>query len=259
MPWSPDIFWVSSDEDAAGFARFASDFTRSMPTRYQVLFDARTIRLHAAVAYRRHGQPARAEVWRSLPDGSAAFCIVADDRPGLLSAIAAALSSHRLDVITALVFSREWPGDGCEAVDLVWVKRARPDDKEPIDADEAASVGEVLGAILAGRISVEDIASRTSPTVAETDAGVDVHYGGEDEAGRAVLVVEAADRPGVLLTITFELFKQGAQIVRSLVRTVEGRAFNQFELAEFSGAPLTPERREQIRTAVLAAVALKDG
>jgi [protein-PII] uridylyltransferase len=259
MPWSADMFWSGADPEAAGFARFASEFARSMPTRYQVLFDARTVRLHAAVSYRRHGQPACAEVWRALPDGSAALCIVADDRPGLLSAIAAALTSHRLDVITALVFSRELAEQGCEAVDLVWVKRARPDDTDPIDSDEAASVGEVLGAILAGRISVEDIASRTSAAPARTDSGVDVHYGGEDEGGRAVLVVEAPDRPGVLLTITFELFKQGAQIVRSLVRTVEGRAFNQFELAEFSGGPLTPERREQIRTAVLAAVALKDG
>jgi [protein-PII] uridylyltransferase len=214
--------------------------------------------LHAAVAFRRTG-PARAEVWRSLPDGSAALCIVADDRPGLLSAIAAALSSHRLDVITALVFSRELSGAGCEAVDLVWVKRAHQQDTDPIDADEAASVGEVLGAILAGRISVEDIASRTPATAVPSNAGAEVNYGEEDEVGRAVLLVEAPDRPGVLLTITFELFKQGAQIVRSLVRTVEGRAFNQFELAEFSGAQLTPERREQIRRAVLAAVTLKDG
>ena len=85
--------------------------------------------------------------------------MVADDRPGLLSAIAAALTSHRLDVITALVFSRTVP-PGCEAVDLLWVRRDRVDDRDPIDEEEAVSIGEVLSAILAGRISVEEIASR---------------------------------------------------------------------------------------------------
>jgi UTP:GlnB (protein PII) uridylyltransferase len=71
------------------------------------------------------------------------------------------------------------------------------------------------------------------------------------------LVVEAPDRPGMLLAITLEVFQQGAQIVRSLVRTVGGRVFNHFELAEFNGAPLSTERCEQIRAAVYAALALR--
>jgi [protein-PII] uridylyltransferase len=259
MPWSDDMFWAAPAGDAAASARFATEFAQSMPPRYRVLFDPRTILLHAAVSSRRGGRPAHAEVWRSLADGSAALCVVADDRPGLLSAIAAALRSHRLDVITALVFSRAVPAGGCEAVDLLWVRRAGADDAAPIDDDEAVSVGEVLGAILAGRISVEAIASRAPASRPAGDARVVVRYGEADERGHAVLVVDAPDRPGVLLTITLELFKQGAQIVRSLVRTVEGRAYNEFELSEFSGAFLSPERREQIRTAVHGAIALREG
>ena len=61
---------------------------------------------------------------------------------------------------------------------------------------------------------------------------------------------------GMLLSIARELYKQGAQIVRSLVRTSEGRAYNRFDLSEFSGARLSAERREQIRAAIHAAVAL---
>jgi UTP:GlnB (protein PII) uridylyltransferase len=68
--------------------------------------------------------------------------------------------------------------------------------------------------------------------------------------------VEAPDRPGMLLTITLALFQQGAQIVRSLVRTAGGRAYNRFELVEFSGGVLSPERREQVRAAVHAALTL---
>jgi hypothetical protein len=43
-----------------------------------------------------------------------------------------------------------------------------------------------------------------------------------------------------------------------LVRTSQGRAFNSFDLVEFSGAPLSPDRRQQIRAAVFAALALAE-
>jgi [protein-PII] uridylyltransferase len=250
--------WGAEGGGAAGLpAGYLEAFSASMPPRYRVLFDPRTTTKHAAVCYRRGKRPAYAEVWRILADGSAALCVVADDRPGLLSAVAAALVSHRLDVITALVFSRTVPGRGPEAVDLVWVRRANADDKAPIDEDEAASVGEVLSAILSGSISVEQIASRTAVAAPSGDTRVDVRFEDLDDEGLAALFVDAPDRPGMLLTIALEVFQQGAQIVRSLVRTAGGRAFNHFELAEFSGAPLSAERREQIRAAVHAALSLQ--
>jgi [protein-PII] uridylyltransferase len=259
MPWSADMFWGPPDPEARAYAAFVAEFGASMPARYRVLFEARSVALHAGVAYRRGTEPARAEVWRELADRSAALCVVADDRPGLLSGIAAALTSHRLDVITALVFSRPLPAGGSEAVDLLWVRRDRADDTQPIDAEEAASIGEVLAAILSGRISVEEIASRRAARDKDGVVPVVVRFAEadpHDQHSRAVLVVEAPDRPGILLTITFELYKQGAQIVRSLVRTVDGRAYNEFEIVEFSGTPLSIERCEQIREAIAAALTL---
>jgi [protein-PII] uridylyltransferase len=236
---------------------FIEAFSLSMPSRYRVLFDPRTIRKHAGVCFRRAGRPAHAEVWRTLADGSAALCVVADDRPGLLSAIAAALVSHHLDVITALVFSRVAPAGGGEAVDLVWVRRANSEDKAPIDDDEAASVGQVLSAILSGGISVEQIAAHAPVSACSGEPGIVVRFEEVDEEGLAPLIIEAPDRPGMLLAITLEVFQQGGQIVRSLVRTAGGRVFNHFELAEFSGAPLSAERCEQIRAAVFAALSLR--
>jgi [protein-PII] uridylyltransferase len=258
MPPTADFQWPGTDADgAAGPPEdFVESFAALMPSRYRVLFDPRSIWKHAAVSYRRGDRPAHAEVWRSLADGSAALCVVADDRPGLLSAIAAALISHRLDVITALVFSRITPAGDCEAVDILWVRRDSPEDAEAIDTDEAVSIGEVLSAILAGNISVEEIASRTQAAKSSSEVGVVVRFDPGEESPLAVLNVEAPDRPGMLLAITLELFQQGAQIVRSLVRTSRGRAFNSFDLVEFSGAPLSADRREQIRAAVFAALAL---
>jgi [protein-PII] uridylyltransferase len=258
MPRWAEFDWAGGEPASAGDppADFAAAFSSSMPPRYRVLFDPRTTCKHAAVCFRRGARPAYAEVWRTLADGSAALCVVADDRPGLLSAIAAALVSHRLDVITALVFLRVVPGHGAEAVDLVWVRRANSADKASIDDDEAESIGEVLSAILSGSISVEQIASHTRPSPPSDDPRVVVRFDDVDEEGLAALFVEAPDRPGMLLTITLEVFQHGAQIVRSLVRTASGRAFNHFELSEFSGAPLSRDRCEQIRAAVFAALSL---
>lgn len=258
MPWEGVFDWAGADVgggDPPG--AFADSFSASMPARYGVLFDPRTIRHHAAVSYHRGDRPARAEVWRVFPDGSAALCVVAEDRPGLLSAIAAALVSHRLDVITALVFSRALPGGGTEAVDLLWVRRASSSDAAPIGPDEAISVGEVLSAILSGAISVAEIAARPFASPPPADAPpVVVLFEENDENGCAILRVEAPDRPGILLSIALELYQHGAQIVRSLVRTADGRAFNRFDIVEFSGAPLSHERREQIRDAVFAVLTL---
>jgi [protein-PII] uridylyltransferase len=263
MPWRADFEWGSTDGGVAHPpAGYVNDFVSAMPPRYGVLFDPRTIRKHAGAAYRRGTRLAHVEVWRTLADGSAALCVVAEDRPGLLSAIAAALISHRLDVITALVFSRALPltyEQATEAVDLVWVRRASPTDTAAIGADEAVSIGEVLSAILSGAISVDQIAA-SSPLLPASAAAHDtrtvVRFDESEDPALASLHVETPDRPGVLLTIARELFAHGAQIVRSLVRTAEGRAFNQFELTEFNGGPLAPDRREQICAAVLTAVSV---
>src|SRR5262249_55524348 len=83
-----------------------------------------------------------------------------------------------------------------------------------------------------------------------------VRFDDKDEDGHAVLLVEATDRPALLLTITFAVYEQGAEIRRSLVRTAGRHVLNRFVLAEFGGAPLPAARREQIRSAVLSALAL---
>ena len=112
--------WGTPEPDRAEVtAAVAEAFVATMPARYRVLFDLRTAKRHAGACVRRGGRPAYAEVWRTLADSSAALCVVADDRPGLLSAVAAALVFHHLDVITALVFSRTTPSGTREAVDLV--------------------------------------------------------------------------------------------------------------------------------------------
>jgi [protein-PII] uridylyltransferase len=248
-----------ADGEMASWAQ-VDEFSSSMPESYRVLFDPRAMRRHYGIVTRRGLHVAHAEIWRVLPDRSAALCVVAEDRPGLLSAIAAALVSHGLDVITALAFSRMNRAlDRSEAVDLLWVRRTNPADTTTLGATEATSIVAVLAAILEGRLSVEDIAACTADPGRCSGTVTSVRFDDMDEDGRAVLIVEAPDRTGMLLTIALHVFLQGAQIARSLVRTVGQRAYNRFQLVERDGQPLSLQRREQIRLAVYASLTSRPG
>jgi UTP:GlnB (protein PII) uridylyltransferase len=84
----------------------AQEFIASMPSSYREAFDDEAMLAHAGVAARREASATRVEIWKDLPERVAAICIAADDRPGLLSQISAALVAHDIDVITAHAYCR---------------------------------------------------------------------------------------------------------------------------------------------------------
>src|SRR5687767_2499536 len=86
------------DDDTAG-----GIFARSMPPSYASVYSSDEIAEHAAIVERRGNRPALAERWRSLENGGAIVCVVADDQPGFLSLVSAALHLHELDVTTAQI------------------------------------------------------------------------------------------------------------------------------------------------------------
>src|SRR5438552_10280819 len=96
-------------------------FTASMPASYRAMFDADAIEAHAAIVARRGGRTTHLEVWKELPERVVALCVVADDRPGLLSRISAALVAHDMDVVAAQAYGRGRSRTAREAVDLLWI------------------------------------------------------------------------------------------------------------------------------------------
>jgi [protein-PII] uridylyltransferase len=234
---------------------FVDAFVQSMPPRYRAMFDAQAVRAHAAIAYRRTGLVVRAEVWRTLADGSVAVAIVADDRAGLLSLISAALVVHQLDVVAAQAYGRVLASGVREILDLFWVRRLPGLGAGPIDSSVIASASAVLRELIEGRVTVEAIARRAAAPRKDPDrASTLVRFEGDDKEGLAVLTVETVDRPGLLLAMCQALFRLRVQIVRSEVRTIDGRVFNRFEVAEFDGAPVRRVRRMQIQVEVLASL-----
>src|SRR5262249_10576151 len=101
---------------------FVREFAASMPAHYRMMFEDEAVEAHAGVAFRRDGAAVRVEVWKELPERVVCLCIVADDVPGVLARITAALAAHDVDVVAGQVYGRHVE-ERSEAVDLFWIRR----------------------------------------------------------------------------------------------------------------------------------------
>jgi [protein-PII] uridylyltransferase len=223
-----------------------------MPERYREAFDGVSIREHAAIVGRRGEAPAQVEVWRREPGDRTALCIVADDRPGLLSLVSASLAAENLDIVAAQAYTRTRAGSEPEAVDFVWVRHP---DATPVRSIDATRVATVLRSLISGETSVEAIARRgRRPSIPPPGASTRVTFEDGPRSDLGVLTVETFDRPGLLLAITLALFRARVQIVASEASTESGRVIDRFTVAELDGAGIHGHRRGAVQTAVLAAI-----
>lgn len=233
---------------------FVRAFAESMPEGYRAKYGAAEIAGHARVAAARDGKIAHVGFFDSARGGPA-MCVVAADRPGLLSTISAAFLLCGLDVKDAEAFTRKISGGTDEAVDLFWL---RPRDRAlgAITDEDALSIRDVLVELLEGKKSPEEIVEKHSSAAPATAASTDtvVRFLDDRDGGLLTLEVETTDRSGLLLALSTALFQQRVQIVRSEVRTVGDRVLDRFAVVEFDGAPISPSRRLQLQVAVLNAV-----
>jgi UTP:GlnB (protein PII) uridylyltransferase len=232
-----------------------SAYVRSMPPAYRNLFHEWAYEVHAAIVRRRGSRAAHVEVWRELPERIVALCVVADDSVGLLSRICAALVAHDVDVVAAQAYCHQAEHGGTEAVDFLWVRRMPSTSGviAPLRARDIAAIGETLDALVRGRATFELAVSFTR-AVRAAPPSTRVRFEPGEAGELPVLVVETADHPGLLLTVTGALFRAGVQIVSSRVATDEKQATDRFQLAELDGAPLDHQRQLEVQTAVLVAI-----
>jgi [protein-PII] uridylyltransferase len=229
-------------------------FRASMPARYRESFDGTAIREHAAIVARRDGAPAHVEIWRRTQQGGGVACVVADDRPGLLSLISATLVAQSLDVVSAQAYTRTRPEGGAEAVDFLWLRRDA-DHALPVRAADATSVTQVLSGLLTGARTVESVLRSSGRRSSQPPAvGTRVTFNETPNQSLSVLTVETFDRPGLLLAITLALFHARVQIVSTDAETTGGRVVDRFQIVELDGSPIVKNRRGAVQTAVLAAI-----
>lgn len=228
-----------------------SAFLATMPMRYREIYDAAAAREHAAIVSRRQGAVSHVEMWRRLPEGGAVLCFVADDQPGLLSFISAALVVNGLDVESAQAYTRTGVG---EAVDLFSVRRERKVPSPIVEAD-VARIGDVLRGLVTGVLTIDRVAALASlDRKAPPGSATHVRFDGVSKSGMSTLTVETVDCPGLLLAITRALHRARVQIVASEATTREGRVVDRFTLVELDGGPLRGNRRGLLQVEILAAV-----
>lgn len=232
-----------------------SAFEASMPESYRKNFDGAAIAVHARLAKARASHGVKVG---SFPSGRAgtALCVVADDRPGLLATISAALVIERLDVIEAEAYTRREPGRPDEAVDVFWVRHDATEKRgAPVTLEDIERLRSTLAGLLEGRVDRErasdpGLARPATPSSVETV----VRFLEANDGSFATLEVETGDRSGLLLALAQALFQQRVQIIASQVKTNGHRVFDRFSIVELDGKPIGSARRLEIQVAVMTAV-----
>ncbi len=220
-------------------------FAGSMPAAYREAFDPIEIAAHAAIVARRGPAPTHVESWDELPGRVLALCVVADDGPGLLARVSAALVAHEVDVVRAYGYAR---ANTHEAVMFLWVRRVVRGELASLGPVDVDAVGELLDALVNGEASFDappSAAPRTGSTTLRFERA---------RAGVMQLTVEATDRPGLLLAVTQTLYRAGVQIVGVRATSERGRVVDRFDIVEQDGSEVGAERARALQIAVLAAI-----
>jgi [protein-PII] uridylyltransferase len=176
--------------------------------------------------------------------------VAAPDRPGLLSAVAAALALHGMDVRAANVM-----GEDGVAVEVFTVEVARGTwpDTARLREDLAAVLSDPLavGERLTERGRIYPVRRRSAAHVIGT--GVRVDNDASDSA--TVLEVRAPDEVGLLHRVTRALFEAELDVVSARVSTLGEFVVDAFYVREAIGAKVTdPARLDQITAAILASL-----
>jgi UTP:GlnB (protein PII) uridylyltransferase len=209
---------------------------------------------HASVASARGDAPVSVGLFGRAGNG---LCVVADDRAGLLALISAALVTCRFDVSHAEAFTRKTASGRKEAVDLFWVRKLDAPPGTSLVQTDAQALEQEITRFLTGkgdpRSEVGKSLAKVAPPVSRT-ADATVRFGADESGGLSTLEVETTDRSGLLFSLTSALFAQRVQVVESEVRTLEGRVFDRFRVAELDGSPVNSARRLEIQVAILNAI-----
>jgi [protein-PII] uridylyltransferase len=237
-------------------------FLASMPERYLLSNAPEAICAHAGVAIERaRGRRAvHAALVPSRHPEVGELCVVAEDAPGLLACIAAAITAGRFEVLGAQVYSRSTDGSGpTEAVDLFWVRDARGS-TEGVAQAMPRLMRDLESLCTATRSADELLRERVgtaSPWRERPSPAVISEVVVDDRASPRHTVVEvfAKDRPGLLFSLADAMHDLGLSIALSKINTEGTKVADVFYVNELDGSKLAPGPRfKAVREALLAAV-----
>ncbi len=236
-------------------AAFVKEFVESMPPTYRVRFGTAAQQRHAALSYHRGLLPANLGLFEDSRTSASALCVVADDRPGLLASISAALVLYELDVVAAEAFTRRTPAGRSEAVDIFWVQPATSARRgAQISADLVDALLVTLNEMLREGRPRSILPPKSEPPAEGQTSQTVVRFLEGTDGTLSTLEIETDDRSGLLLALSRALYDQRVQIVSSEVSTERQRVLDRFSIIELDDSPISPSRRLQIQVAILGAI-----
>ncbi len=234
----------------AGAGPEVDAFLAQMPERYLRSSSAAAVRRHARILRRlRSDAPLVARRLREGPATQVILC--ARDRPGLLALFTGALAAHRIDILSAEVFSSR---DGA-ALDVFHVQAAGGG---PVDRRRWRAAREDLRRVLSGAESPQALlARRVRPSLLvrplpAVESRVRIDNDGARDA--TILDVTAEDRLGLLFTLARALHELGLEIALAKVTTEANRAVDSFYLTEGGRKITDPAACLRLERAILAAL-----
>lgn len=230
-------------------------FASSLPGSYRTNFSFGAIAEHAKLSLAREAAPANVGSFLSDRVPGTALCVIADDRPGLLATISAALVLCGLDVIEAEAYTRKTDKQLDEAVDIFWVRHEAAQRRSiRVSPQEIDQLRQTLNGLLEGKLDRRRLGddNKSTPTPSSTETIVRFIENAEGNFG--TLEVETGDRSGLLLALSRALYNQRVQIVGSQVKTRGERVYDRFHIVELDGSPVGPTRRLEIQVAILSAI-----
>jgi UTP:GlnB (protein PII) uridylyltransferase len=226
------------------------DFVASMPAAYARAAHGSELAEHAGIVARRGSRLVHAEPCRK--GGASAVCLVADDRPGLLSLVTDALLVHGFGIRKAQAYCRKLADGRTEAIDFMELSRSGAGSAVEVDASEVAAFVQTLTELI-----VEDVPMSRTAVAARTSGELRTRAYFDIKAlarGDYLLLVEAPDSPGLLHAITSALCAQGATISGCQIDTEAGFARDRFQLELAGPAAATSAELCDIQLAVLSAL-----
>lgn len=243
-------------------------FLESMPERYFLANTPEEVVTHAELALR-GGESAVSVSWMpSSHDGifglcvvaeanrDLDLCVVADDRPGLLASIAAAISASHFDIQAAQINSRRLVDGKYQALDLFWVRCAAQGD---VKDRRLARLQRDLAAVVRGDVAPEVLVKprltsrgHTRPTPAVvTEVYFDHHASDE----YTVIEVLGEDRPALLFTLSRTLRELGIRVGVAKISTEGKRAVDVLYASEADGSKIAlGSRADEVKAHLMMAL-----
>lgn len=174
--------------------------------------------------------------------------VVDDDRPGLFSRVAGAVTLHGLRVLEADIATIE--GRAIEVL-TVEARRGRAIDWPAVAADVERALDGRLA--LRARLSERAATYRTAMPPLTVDPEVEFHL--DDSSHATVVEVHAPDAVGVLYRITAAIADFDLDIVRARVQTLLDEVVDTFYVQDANGDKVPEETLPELRKAILHAAA----